>query len=250
MWRDKFTIAALSYTSDKSARLTMAGRNVLIFFIFIIVSLTSAGCSTKKIPNDFITTLNLPVSPTDKKTAPLTRWASQPEGKAWTKHAEQAVDKYGQSLLSVQPADGELFCKSYANLSQDNRRNFWVHMVSALAKYESSYNPKVTFDETTVDPNMITSQGKPIISRGLLQISKESANGYGCRISDPEELHEPEKNISCAVRILNRWVGRDKLISGREDGKWKGAARYFSPFRNETKLSSLQNQSQQQSFCQ
>ncbi len=97
---------------------------------------------------------------------------------------------------------------------------------------------------------MLTREGTPISSRGLLQISRESANGYGCNIKDAKELHQPGVNIACAVRIFNRWIVKDKMISGRVKGKWKGAARYFSPFRDDRKLQSLRGKSKQLAICQ
>ena len=86
--------------------------------------------------------------------------------------------------------------------------------------------------------------GQPVVSRGLLQISQESANGYGCDIAPATELHKPEENIACGVRILSRWVQRDGRIIGYEANHkhrpWRGGARYWSVLRNNHKTAAIQ----------
>lgn len=205
------------------------------------------GCTPPK-NMDFLTTGSLGSSKIEN-ALPSAQWDNNPSGSLWTRYTLIAVTKHGSNLLSSTPADMQSYCPKYEKLNTQDRRSFWVHLISSLAKFESNHDPKVRFNETTVDPGMLTKQGEPIISRGLLQISKESANGYGCKITDELELHDPNTNINCAVRILDRWVGKDKVISGQQDGKWQGAARYFSPFRNPSKLSHMQSQSAKLPFC-
>lgn len=180
---------------------------------------------------------------------PAAAWDAEPDGARWTAFAHAAVEQHGQSLLQTIPTDIEQFCPGFASRGEKDRQAFWVFLMSSLAKFESSYNPATSFDETTVDTGMVTRDGAPIISRGLLQISRESANGYGCGIADPQQLHDPETNIVCGVRIFNRWIERDGVISGKEGKRWRGLARYFSPFRSAKKLASMQADASRQPYC-
>ena len=157
-------------------------------------------------------------------------WSHLPEGNAWTVITQEAIETYGQSLMSIVPDDIEDFCPRYLDLTRGQKGDFWVHLISKLAYYESDYNTDEMYTENFPDRN-----GIPVISRGLLQLSKESANGYGCHINNPLELNIPQINLACAVRIMNHWVPRDGIIVKKIGQNWRGVARYWSPFRNNKK---------------
>ncbi len=184
------------------------------------------------------------VSPTALSYPPAD-WDQKPDGKKWTELTHIAVDEFGAQLLNQTPVDITEYCPRYDSLNPESRRAFWVYLLSRLARFESNQDPSVSYTESFND-----AQGSPVVSRGLLQLSKESANGYGCGIDDEMELHDPAVNIQCAVRILNRWVGqRDGVVAQCVDGNWRGAARYWSPFRNEQKRQQLAADSASQSDC-
>jgi hypothetical protein len=187
-----------------------------------------------------------PVPDSPPAPYPAADWDWRPDGREWTEMAHVALVDLGSGLLTTTPRDIADYCPSYERLNDESRRAFWVYLLSRLARFESNHDPGVSFTESFND-----SQGNPVISRGLLQISKESANGYGCRIVDADELYDPEGNIRCGVRILNRWVAeRDGVIAGRTDGQWLGAARYWSPFRNESRRAEIAVATASQSYCQ
>ena len=174
------------------------------------------------------------------------RWiAANSSSGAWQNHVEEAIERYGAALLSVTPRDIEEWCPSFAEQDKEERKAFWAYLMSSLMKYESNYDPSVTYLEPFRDAN-----GKRVVSRGLLQLSKESSNGYGCGIVDPQELHNPKTNLVCAVRIMNRWIERDKAIQFKTSAnKWHGLARYWSPFRNVQKRRVMQSQIRNSSYC-
>lgn len=95
-----------------------------------------------------------------------------------------------------------------------------AQLISIMAKYESSFKPETSYAE---GGNL-----KGVISRGLLQISKDSANGYGCGITDAKHLHDPKTNLECAVKILARWAAKDGTLMGEPK---LGCARYWSVCR-------------------
>lgn len=116
--------------------------------------------------------------------------------------------------------------------------------MSTLARFESNFDPSVSFNE----PTIFDAQGNRVVSRGLLQISRESANGYGCGITDEQQLHDPATNLACAARIMNRLVTRDGVI-GSTAKPWKGMAAYWSPFRRTDRRDDMQRWTSAQTFC-
>lgn len=212
------------------------------------VSPTAVGSEgpTKEVPKVVPPETEVVVAETEPPPPahPAAAWDSEPEGRAWTDITHLAVDELGAALLTAVPEDVGAYCPRYEALGAAERRAFWVHVISVLARFESNYKPAVQYKESFTD-----SKAQPVISRGLLQISKESANGYGCKIGDAQELHDPTINLRCGVRILARWITRDGVIARRTDGKWKGAARYWSPFRRDNSRETIARESAAQSYC-
>ena len=166
-------------------------------------------------------------------------WDGQLDGATWTALALEALVDIGDPLVSAEPSDIAEFCPRYADLDADGRRAFWVGVLSAMSRFESNFDPEASFDEPAHCPteacriSMTTADGRPVVSRGLLQLSQESANGYrGCPVPPADELrlHEPGLNLRCSVAIMSRWVPADGVISA-DDGGWRGGARYWSVLR-------------------
>lgn len=184
--------------------------------------------------------------PKPKLPLPLPLWEKQiGEGPLWTKALWKVLDIEGKDLLSVIPADKNLFCPNYAKLSLDQRKAYWIFMLSAMAQFESSFRPQATHHEPFLD-----GKANNVISRGLLQISFESGKAYQCHVDSEQDLHDPVKNLTCGVRILNRWVFRDGRIAGKVV-RWRGGARYWSVLRAANKKSylSILKWSQNLSIC-
>jgi hypothetical protein len=142
------------------------------------------------------------------------------------------------------PSDVATYCPAYKNLDAERRRAFWVYLMSSLSFFESNHRPELTFKEPFKD-----SQGNCVISRGLLQLPRESANGYGCGIKAAVDLHQPAVNIACGVRIMAKWVGNDRVIAGGKSQSWRGLARYWSPFRRADRRSQIASWARQQPYC-
>ena len=158
-------------------------------------------------------------------------WAQKNPDGSWTATAEAAVKE--SALPSAAPQDAEKFCPAYLKLAVGDRTKFWVVLLSAIAKPESNFNPKEQYKEAFDDAS-----GKAVVSRGLLQISIESANQkrYGCGIKKDEDLHDPATNLQCGVKILAAWVEADKVIATYQDDKSpRGGGRYWSTLRESHK---------------
>lgn len=144
----------------------------------------------------------------------------------WTRAAEKAVEATPLAMLT--PKDIKMFCPTYGRLDAVKRTYFWVGLLSAMAKPESNFRPQ----ETYVEPNIRDADKQNVVSRGLLQISMESANQkvYGCRIQRAEDLHRVDVNLNCAALIMQHWVSTDGLIAAQSKPA-TGAARYWSVLR-------------------
>lgn len=178
-------------------------------------------------------------------STPMLWLTKNPDSQDWKDFVSDAIDRHGAALMTKAPADIAAWCPQYADQSPAKRKAFWAYLMSSLMRFESNYNPSVTYTEPFSD-----SAGNRVISRGLLQISIESANGYGCEIRNAQELNDPQTNLTCAVRIMNRWIERDGVIHARNTaGQWRGLARYWSPFRRAHQRAVMQAEVSASSFC-
>jgi hypothetical protein len=169
--------------------------------------------------------------PTD--TLPSMRWDHRPEAVLWTTKALAAIDDHPVNLPEIIPADIATWCPGYAEASEDDREAFWVGLMSALAKHESTWNPRAS-----------GGGGKWI---GLLQIAPATARGYDCEATTTAELKDGAANLSCAVRIAAVQVRRDGLVAG---GGTKGLGRDWAPFRSSAKRADMAAWTRSQSYCQ
>lgn len=165
---------------------------------------------------------------------PDTRWDFQPNSDSWTRAALSALRTHGSDIETVVPRDIDAWCPAYVDNPPHLRRAFWVGMMSALAKHESTYRP--------------TAVGGPNLWYGLLQIYPDTARRYGCRATTGQELLDPEDNLSCAVRIMNVTVPRDNAIAVR-DSRWRGVAADWGPMTNRAKIAEMSAWTRRQDYC-
>lgn len=124
--------------------------------------------------------------------------------------------------------DEKDFCPQ--GLSQRN----WVHLMAAIVRYESNFNPQLEYREAFKN-----GKGETVISTGLFQVSYESSRGYGFPNITTEDLKDPFKNIDVGVAILRKLIGQDGVVANTEGTQWKGGARYFSTLRHTGKLDAV-----------
>ncbi len=141
-------------------------------------------------------------------------------------------------MLKADLIDARQFCPRYHRLNEQDRKKVFLQLISSMAKFESDFDIDTTYTEDMKDDDSTA-----IISRGLLQISKTSANLYGCNIEKARELETAETNIRCGVRIMNTLISKYKAIHGLQDvpnvkelrNPYRGAARYWSVLRRNKK---------------
>lgn len=173
-----------------------------------------------------------PRHPTPIDAMPSTAYRSDWPAGMYDAFTIKALKELAPDLLKFQPKDSSAWVRGNAY----DPIQLYLTLLSSLAKFESDYDPMATYTEKFADAH-----GNFVVSRGLLQISIESANGnYGAGLLDAQQLHDPETNIRVGVRIARKLILQDGVISGGQAGEWKGMARYWSQFRKPDRLAYMQ----------
>lgn len=165
------------------------------------------------------------------------RWEGNHEdAREWTVFTFEQIATEGPDLLNATPEDLLDFCPT-SDMNEGDIRNFYVYLLSSVVQLESGFDPDTHYEE----PTITDSQGRPVISRGLLQLSLESSNSssYDCGFRSAADLHDPMQNLRCGIRILNHWVDRHGRIAGRIDGTWQGGAKYWSVLRTPERVDQI-----------
>lgn len=163
---------------------------------------------------------------------PAMRWDHKPQAALWTRASQQALRNHGSALTDMVPADIETWCPAYPDAGPGKRRAFWTGLLSALAKHESTWNPKA-----------VGGGGRWF---GLVQISPATARGYGCAARSGEALKNGPANLSCAIRIWAQTVPRDGVVA-RGRG---GVAADWGPFTVAAKRQDMAGWTRAQTYCQ
>ena len=167
-------------------------------------------------------------------TLPATRWDHRPEADDWTRATLEALKAEGAPLLSTTPADIATFCPGYAEAGPDQRAAFWAGMFSAIAKYESTWNPAAS-----------GAGGRYL---GLMQISPQTARGAGCDLSQGG-LRDGASNLECAVRIAARRApAGGGVVSG--PGALAGLTNDWGPMHKSGYTAEMAAWTKSQSYCQ
>ena len=164
---------------------------------------------------------------------PVMRWDARPEAAVWTARALTAVAARDGDLASRVPGDIATFCPGYASASMGNRRAFWVGLMSATAKHESSFNPKAS-----------GGGGRYV---GLMQISPGTARLAGCEATSGAALKDGAANLECAIRIFAPHVAGDGVVAGKGN---RGVARDWGPFSRQSKRAEIAAWTAAQPYCQ
>lgn len=161
-----------------------------------------------------------------------TLFGQRAEASAWTEKALSALDMQGARLVETVPADIDVYCPAYRDAGPEERKTFWVTFLSALAKHESTWRPDVS--------------GGGGAWHGLLQISPQTAQGYGCQARSAQALKDGGANLSCAIRIMSVTVPRDGVISQGMGG----VAADWGPFHTASKRADIQARTRSAAVCQ
>ncbi|MBK5926377.1 hypothetical protein CCR87_03235 [Rhodobaculum claviforme] len=168
-------------------------------------------------------------------TVPVMQWDHRPEARDWTLSTMGAIGTHARPLIETPLSDIETFCPGYGTATETQRKAFWVGLLSGLARFESTWNPRAA--------------GAGGRYRGLLQIFPQTARYRGCDIDAPGDLYDGATNLSCAVRIAAAAVERDGVVAGGP-GNWGGVAADWPPLRDASKRAQIASFTRAQSYCQ
>ncbi len=168
---------------------------------------------------------------TEAPDLPVARWDFRPEGREWTEASAAALASHGRPLLDIVPQDIDAWCPGYDTANEAERKQFWIGLLSALAKHESTWRPEAA-----------GGGGKWF---GLLQIAPATARGYGCQAQTAEALKDGAANLSCAIRIMAVTVPRDGVVS---EGM-RGVAADWGPFHQSSKREEMRSWVRSQPYC-
>lgn len=166
----------------------------------------------------------------DVQVKPLWEAKRPYDGRDWTLYAFNVVNAYGTNLKRGS-YDVTRYCPRYRSLSENQKTNFWVYLVSAMVKYESSFNPLTRYTESTMGIDQVTK--RQVVSEGLLQLSYQdglwytfcnqfnwATDKYLSPTSSRKTILSPYKNLRCGIRILDRLVGRKQYIAFNSGHYW------------------------------
>ena len=172
--------------------------------------------------------------PSGVKAAPPTPMAEQKAelgddetwDPAWDKMIEEALPS--DLLSSKVGKDVKIFCPRFKSLSIADKRAFWAYFFQALAGAEAGL--RTTANVRHTEPEVAVVDGvshRMVRSEGLLQLTYEDSDRYGCDFDwdidkelpehDPgKTILQPKNNLLCGVKILtNQLVDQRKPLLTR-----------------------------------
>lgn len=164
---------------------------------------------------------------------PAMRWDARPEAASWTTQTMAVVAAHDAQLAERVPKDIAAFCPHYPKATLNERRAFWVGLLSATAKHESGFNPRAT-----------GGGGRYV---GLMQISPRTAAQNQCQVHSPAALKDGPANLACAVQIVAPHVAQDGVVAGKGN---LGIGRDWGPFQSKAARTDIASWTAKQSYCQ
>jgi hypothetical protein len=136
------------------------------------------------------------------------------------------------NLVNITPRDVEKF---FPGVNGQPTAQDWANFIAGITKAESGFNPNKTYKESFVD-----NSGKPQISEGYLQLSRDDVANYKMTGIDPNQIQDPRVNLQMGVIIMDRLVSKDGVISdytiktgknGKQYRDYQGPSEYWSTLR-------------------
>jgi len=162
---------------------------------------------------------------------PAMAWDHLPASTGWTEATLAALRTQGAPLLSEVPGDISAWCPGYVAAGPDQRAAFWAGLFSALARFESTWNPRA-----------VGGGGQWF---GLVQISPQTARAYDCAAESGAALQDGSANLACAVQIATESVQRDGVVAAGGGG----IAADWGPFHSTEKRAQMREWVSTQSYC-
>ena len=208
-------------------RIALINRAILSA-LFVGATVLMSGCRPKQTPPP------PPQAPQPAmKPAPATPIEEKKEelgGKTWDPQWDVVVESaLPADLLSATAARAvRSYCPNFGREAEADKRAFWAYLFQALAGAEAGLDSvaDVHHTEAAVDKTDSVT-GRPIRQQGLLQLSYQDAEHYGCDMDwdadkklghhNPESsILQPENNLMCGVKIMeNQIITQHKPLLSR-----------------------------------
>ncbi|HLH36997.1 MAG TPA: hypothetical protein VKX41_20155 [Alloacidobacterium sp.] len=138
----------------------------------------------------------------------------------WNPQWDQIVEtSIPPEMLSTKvPRDVRRFCPRFYRMSDTDKRAFWAYFFQALAGAEAGLNPRTNVRHTEPEVAVVDPVTHQLVhSEGLLQLTYEDRQRYGCDFDwehdrhlpahDPQKtILNPENNLKCGINILSNQI--------------------------------------------
>lgn len=159
-------------------------------------------------------------------------WENKPYGRKLSRIALKIIRKDGPAFYRG-ATDIENFCPNYYNLSETQKENAWVGLISAVSYFESGHRLNDHMVEKDFE-NKDRVTGRQPASEGLLALSYQDSRSYPkfCGgISWAKDRHlatksmsktifDPDVNLSCGIRVFHQQIARRQRIAVVSRAYW------------------------------
>lgn len=167
------------------------------------------------------------------KAAPATPIAEKKEelgGKTWDPQWDTLIEQAlpADMLSPVAARAVRSYCPNFEGEAEADKRAFWAYVFQALAGAEAGLDPTANVHHTQAAVARIDTVSKrPVRAEGLLQMTYQDADRYGCDFdwSSDRKLAEhdasrtilqPGRNLGCGVKIMeNQIITQGKPLLSR-----------------------------------
>lgn len=208
-------------------------------FLFILLVLFVSACTTTG--GNFVDNEPIIENPTEPSEPVVSRiplyWENTTEEHSERIPWSDAINKLNKESMAIYASAEDInsFCPKFHSLDIDRKTKAIGELFVATTYYESAFKPETLYRECNKTKCQYSSgcqynstygycmkgghalDGGIVISRGLLQISLQSAQGYGCQVKTPNDLHNPIKNLECGVIIMKRLITNRGSISTKNN---------------------------------
>jgi hypothetical protein len=158
----------------------------------------------------------------NRTDTPLSWERGHPERSSWTTHTISVLQTHFTTLDTA--SDTSQFAPKYHQLSDEQKLVVWGELISAVAFFESSWNPCSRYKEPMSENDSIT--GEPIYSEGLLQLSYQDVKSYPqlnlpfdwaadkhlLRTDCAKTILDPFRNLTGGISILTYLVSKHRKV--------------------------------------
>jgi hypothetical protein len=197
-------------------RLRGLSKHPAAFTVFLIT--IGLGCKRSSPPPRTRVVVAHPAAPATKIAPPTPIQEQKVElgGPTWNPEWDPIIEKsLPPAMLSRQvPRDVRRFCPRFYEMSEVDKRQFWAYFFQALAGAEAGLDASTNVRHT--EPEVARRDrvtGQMIHSEGLLQLTYEDEERYGCDFDwkadrnlgprNPRKtILQPVRNLECGIKIL------------------------------------------------